>query len=300
MAATAPLPFGRMIPAMVTPFDAAGEVDLAQAIALGRRLVEGGSDTLLVFGTTGEGPTVRFEDKLKVWQAIVSDQAGAVPVMANVGTNCTQDSVDAARRAAETGVDGLLAVVPFYNKPPQEGIYRHFRALAEAVDLPIVMYNIPGRCGVNMTAQTTVRLARDCPNIVGVKEASGDLDQVERICAEAPEGFAVYSGDDSLTYEVMKRGGAGVISTTGNCAPVQMKKIVDCAARGDWDGALAAHEAIAPLMKGLFATANPILVKQALNLQGFDVGGLRLPLVDATPEQTETLAEIMRACGVLD
>ncbi|WP_283170445.1 4-hydroxy-tetrahydrodipicolinate synthase [Curtanaerobium respiraculi] len=300
MANESTLPFGRMIPAMVTPFDEAGNVDVKQAVALGRRLVEGGSDSLLVFGTTGEGPTVSPEDKLAVFEAMAADQKGGVPVIANVGTNCTADSIAFARKAAQTGVDGLMAVVPFYNKPPQEGLYRHFRAIAEAVDLPIVMYNIPGRCGVNMTAETTLRLARDCENIAAVKEASGDLDQIARICDGAPEGFAVYSGDDSLTYEVMKRGGAGVISTTGNCAPAEMKKIVDNAAAGRWDEARAAHEAILPLMKGLFATANPILVKQALNLQGFSVGGLRLPLVDATFEQTEALAAIMREVGVLD
>ena len=292
--------FGRMIPAMVTPFDENGDVDIAQAVALGRRLVERGSDALLVFGTTGESPTVNAHTKLAVFEAIVKDQAGAVPVIANVGTNNTQASIEFAQQAAETGVDCLMAVVPYYNKPPQEGLYQHFKAIAEAVDLPLIMYNIPGRCGINMTAETTLRLARDVENIVAVKEASGNMEQNAEICANAPDDFAVYSGDDSLTLDLMKCGGTGVISTAGNCADADMKAIVDNAEKGDWEAAQAAHDKLLPLMKGLFVTANPILVKQALNLQGFNVGGLRLPLVSATPEQTEELVAVMRECGVLD
>ncbi|MBE6466099.1 4-hydroxy-tetrahydrodipicolinate synthase [Denitrobacterium detoxificans] len=292
--------FGRLIPAMVTAFDENLQVDVEQNCKLAKRLLDGGCDSVLLFGTTGEGPTIHVEKKLEVIKAVVDMVAGRAPVIANVGTNCTEDSIEMAKKAAACGVDGLMAVVPFYNKPPQEGLYRHFRAIAEAVDLPIILYNIPGRCGINMTAETTLRLARDCANIVAVKEASGNLDQIAEICDAAPEGFVVYSGDDALTYEVMKRGGVGVISTTANCAPAAMKKIVDNAAQGNWEAAASAHEAILPLMKGLFLTANPILVKKALNLQGFNVGSLRLPLVDATPEQAAQLAETMRVCGVLD
>ena len=204
-----------------------------------------------------------------------------------------------ARDVAELGVDGFMCVVPYYNKPPQEGMYRHFRTIADAVELPIILYNIPGRCVVNMEAETTLRLAHDCDNVVAVKEASGKMDQVEAIVAGAPDGFVVYSGDDSATLDVMKRGGAGVISTIGNVSPARMKEIVELAAAGDWEAAEAANERLMPLMTGLFETSNPILVKEALKLLGFPVGGVRLPLVDATPEQSERLAATMREVGVL-
>ena len=298
MAADAPR-FGRMIPAMVTPFDDDRELDLDRAQVLADRLIEGGSDAIIVNGTTGESPTVFYPQKMDLFRAVVSAAAGRVPVIANVGDNCTADTVDFASKVAPLGVDGLMCVVPYYNKPPQEGMYQHFRTIAGSVDLPIILYNIPGRCVVNMEADTTLRLARDCDNIVAVKEASGRMDQIERIIAEAPAGFDVYSGDDSATYDIMRAGGVGVISTIGNVAPARMKEIVDLCAAGEWERAAAANEALLPLMEGLFATANPILVKEALRLIGFPVGGVRLPLVDATPEQSATLAQVMRQTGVL-
>ena len=198
------------------------------------------------------------------------------------------------------GVDGLMCVVPYYNKPPQEGLYQHFRTIAESVDLPIILYNIPGRCVVNMEASTTLRLANDCANIRAVKEASGRMDQIKTIIDNAPEGFFVYSGDDSVTYDIMKMGGAGVISTIGNVCPARMKEIVALCAAGEWEAAAVANERLMPLMEGLFATSNPILPKEALRLLGFPVGGVRLPLVDATPEQSAKLAQIMREVGVLE
>ena len=222
-----------------------------------------------------------------------------MPVLANVGDNCTADTVDFAREVEALGVDGLMLVVPYYNKPPQEGLYQHFRTIAEAVDLPVILYNIPGRCVVNMEADTTLRLAHDVENIVAVKEASGNMEQIKRIIEESPDTFQVYSGDDEATLSIMKMGGAGVISTIGNVAPARMKELVELAAAGDYDGAQAAHNALQPLMKELFATSNPILVKEALKLSGFPVGGVRLPLVDATPEQSEHLAQVMREVGVL-
>lgn len=292
--------FGRMIPAMVTPFDENRELDLDKAQALAARLVDGGSDSLIINGTTGESPTVFYPQKMELFRAVVEAVGNRVPVIANVGDNCTADTVDFAREVAELGVDGFMCVVPYYNKPPQEGIYQHFRTIANAVELPIILYNIPGRCVVNMEAETTLRLARECANVVAVKEASGKLDQVKAIVEGAPEGFAVYSGDDAATFDIMRLGGAGVISTIGNVAPARMKEIVDLCAAGDWEAAAAANEALMPLMKGLFETSNPILVKEALKLLGFPVGGVRLPLVDATPAQSERLAAIMREVGVLD
>ena len=292
--------FGRMIPAMVTPFDENRELDVDKVQALAARLVDGGSDSLIINGTTGESPTVFYPQKIELFRAVVEAVGDRVPVIANVGDNCTADTVDFAREVAELGVDGFMCVVPYYNKPPQEGIYQHFRTIANAVELPIILYNIPGRCVVNREAETTLRLARECANVVAVKEAAGKLDPVKAIVEGAPEGFAVYSGDDAATFDIMRLGGAGVISTIGNVAPARMKEIVDLCAAGDWEAAAAANEALMPLMKGLFETSNPILVKEALKLLGFPVGGVRLPLVDATPAQSERLAAIMREVGVLD
>lgn len=290
---------GRMIPAMVTPFDENRELDLNRVEELADRLVTGGADALVINGTTGESPTVFYPQKIELFKAAVHAVAGRVPIIANVGDNCTADTVDFAGDVEKLGVDAFMCVVPYYNKPPQEGLYQHFATIARATELPIVLYNIPGRCVVNMTAETTLRLAHDFGNIVAVKEASGNFEQIKQIIDGAPEGFVVYSGDDSATYDIMKLGGAGVISTIGNVAPARMKEIVDLCAAGKWDEAYAAHEKLLPLMDGLFETSNPILVKEALKLVGFPVGGVRLPLVDATEEQSARLADIMREVGVL-
>ena len=291
--------FGRMIPAMVTPFNDDLELDLDKVEKLADRLVVNGADALVINGTTGESPTVFYPQKIELFRAAVSAVAGRVPIIANVGDNCTADTVDFASDVQKLGVDAFMCVVPYYNKPPQEGLYRHFATIAGSVDLPVVLYNIPGRCVVNMTAETTLRLARDCDNIVAVKEASGNFEQIKQIIDGAPDGFDVYSGDDSATYDIMKLGGVGVISTIGNVAPARMKEITTLCAEGKWDEAREANEKLLPLMGGLFETSNPILVKEALKLVGFQVGGVRLPLVDATPEQSERLAGIMREVGVL-
>jgi len=291
--------FGRMIPAMVTPFDGNLELDLNRAQELAVRLVDGGSDAIMVNGTTGESPTVFYPQKIELFKAIISAVGDRVPVLANVGDNCTADTVEFAQDVEKLGVKGLMLVVPYYNKPPQEGLYRHFKTIAQSVELPVIVYNIPGRCVINMEADTTLRLAHDVENIVAIKEASGDMTQIQKIIDEAPDDFWVYAGDDEVTYEIMKRGGAGVISTIGNVAPARMKEIVELCAAGNFDGAWEAHEKLCPLMRALFVTANPILVKEALKLAGFPVGGVRLPLVDATPEQSLRLAEAMREVGVL-
>ena len=296
---TQALRFGRLIPAMVTPFTESGDLDLKRARELANRLIEGGADSLLINATTGEAPTIFYPQKIELFKAVVDEVGGRVPVIAYAGDNCTADSVDFAQQVEALGVDGLMLVVPYYNKPPQEGMYQHFKAIAEAVDLPVLLYNIPGRCAINMTAETTLRLAHDVPNIVGIKEASGIMEQVKAIIDGAPEDFVVYSGDDSATLEIMKMGGVGVVSTIGNVAPARMKEIVELAAAGKMEEAEAANERLLPLMEGLFATTNPILVKEALKLEGFPVGGVRLPLIDATPEQSVELERIMTQVGVL-
>lgn len=291
--------FGRLVTAMITPFDENRNLDLKRCAEFANRLVEGGTDALAVCATTGESPTVFYPQKIDVLKTVVEAVDGRAKIIANVGDNCTQDTIDFAHDVEKLGVDGLMCVVPYYNKPPQEGLYQHFKAIANSVDLPVVLYNIPSRCVVNMTAETTLRLANDVENIVAVKEASGKMDQVKEIIDNAPEGFCVYSGDDSATLDIMKLGGTGVVSTISNVATARMKEIVDLCAAGKWAEAEAANAKLLPMMDGLFETTNPILVKEALKLVGFPVGGVRLPLIDATPEQSARLAQIMREVGVL-
>ena len=292
-----------MIPAMVTPFDENLDLDLKQARALARRLVENGADALIINGTTGESPTVFYspEDEALFFEAVVSEIDGEVPVIANVGDNCTADTVDFARDVQKLGVDGFMLRGPLLQ---QASARRSLSALQDHRrkhrSFPCVLLRRPSvRCVINMTAETTLRLANEVDNIVAIKEASGNLEQVAAILAGAPEGFEVYSGDDALTYDIMKLGGAGVISTIGNVAPDRMKEIVDLCAAGDFEAATKANEALLPLMNELFITSNPIMVKEALNLLGFPVGGVRLPLVNATAEQSAELAEVMRQVGVL-
>ena len=284
---------------MITPFDENRELDLPRTREFADRLVKGGTDSIIVCGTTGESPTVFYPQKIEVIKAVVRAVDGRIPVIANVGDNCTADTIEFAADVDKLGVDGYMCVVPYYNKPPQEGLYQHFKAIAESTELPIILYNIPGRCVINMTAETTLRLAHDVPNIVAVKEASGNLEQVKAIIDGAPEDFDVFSGDDAITYDLMKLGGTGVISTISNVAPARMKEIVEACAAGNWEEAAQLNERLLPLMDGLFKTTNPILVKEALKLVGFPVGGVRLPLIDATPEQSAELEATMREVGVL-
>lgn len=291
--------FGRMITAMVTPFTPDLELDLPRAAELANRLLDLGSDGLVVCGTTGESPTVFYPQKMELFRAVIDAVGGRAPVIANAGDNCTADSVEFARKVADLGVNAIMAVVPYYNKPPQEGLYQHFRSIAEAVDVPMILYNIPGRCVVNMETATTLRLAHDCPNIVAVKEASGNLAQIAEIIKGAPEGFEVLSGDDEMTLPMMGLGGTGVISVVSHVAGVRFKEMVDAQASGDHTRALRIHLELLPLMKALFMTANPIMVKEALRLQGFDVGSVRLPLVPPTGAQTAELERVMRHVGLL-
>lgn len=291
--------FGGMLTAMVTPFDDDLSLDLDAAQELADWIIGQGGDGLVIGATTGESPTLAHDEKLALMKAVVEASGGRAPVIANIGNNDTADSVYLTKEAVQCGIDGIMAVIPYYNKPPQEGLYRHFRTLAEAAGLPMILYNIPSRCSINMKAETTLRLANDVPNIAGIKEASGDFEQVKEIIDNAPAGFTVYSGDDSATLPIMKLGGHGVISTSGNVAPARMKEIVDLCAAGDFEAAEAAHNALLPLMEGLFRTTNPILTKAALNLTGHKVGSLRLPLIEATDEEIEVLKQDLAAAGII-
>ena len=291
--------FGRLLTAMVTPFTPDLELDLPRAAQLADRILAQGSDGLIVCGTTGESPTVFYPQKMDLFRAVIDAVGARAPIIANVGDNCTADSVEFAREVVSLGVTGIMAVVPYYNKPPQEGMYRHFKAIADAVDVPVVVYNIPGRCVVNMEPETVLRLAHDCDNIVALKQATPDLSQTAAIIDAAPAGFEVFSGDDELTLPMMGLGGTGVISTIGNIASDRMRELVYSQAEGNHTRAVRTHLELLPAMKALFITANPIMVKKALALVGFPVGGVRLPLVDAEEAQTAELVRVMRHAGLL-
>jgi len=291
--------FGRLITAMVSPFSSDGELDLDRAGELALRLVDEGSDALVVCGTTGESPTVFYDDKLRLFSAVLEAIDGRVPVIANAGDNCTDDSVAFARKVVQLGVEGVMAVVPYYNKPPQEGLYRHFGAIADAINVPLVLYNVPSRTVVNLEAMTTLRLAADFENIVAVKEASSNLTQIAAIIDGAPPGFEVLSGNDEDTLPMMGLGATGVISVASHVAGPQLAQMLRAQASGDHTTALKIHLELMPLFKALFMTANPIMVKKALELVGFPVGGTRLPLIPASAEQTERLAEVMRRLGLI-
>jgi 4-hydroxy-tetrahydrodipicolinate synthase len=291
--------FGRLVTAMVTPFTPDLELDLPRAGALASRLLDQGSEALVVCGTTGESPTVFYDQKLELFRTVIDAVGDRAPVIANVGDNSTADSVDFARKAVSLGVDAIMCVVPYYNKPPQEGLYRHFRAIAEAVDVPVIMYNIPGRCVVNMEPATILRLANDAENIVAVKQANADLAQAATIIEGAPDGFELLSGDDELTLPLMGVGATGVISVTSHVAGPQMREMVEAHAAGDHTRALSLHLRLLPLFKALFMTANPIMVKDALAQTGFAVGTCRLPLIPPTPEQSAELGRGLEHLGLI-
>jgi 4-hydroxy-tetrahydrodipicolinate synthase len=292
--------FGRLLTAMVTPFTPDGELDLRRAQELALRLIDQGTEALVVCGTTGESPTVYYDDKLRLFQAVLEAVDGQAPIIANAGDNCTDDSVAFARRVVALGVNAVMAVVPYYNKPPQEGLYQHFGAIASAVDVPVILYNIPGRSVVNLEAATTLRLAADFENIVAVKEARSNLTQIASIIDGAPLGFEVLSGNDEDTLPMMGLGATGVISVASHVAGPALSEMLVAQASGDHTRALKIHLELMPLFKTLFITANPIMVKKALELIGFPVGGTRLPLVPATEAQTAEMIRVLEHLGLLN
>lgn len=287
--------FGRLITAMVTPFRADGSLDLDRARELANRLVDQGSEALVVCGTTGESPTVFYDQKIELFRAVIEAVGGRVPIIANAGDNCTDDSVSFARDVEALGVDAIMLVVPYYNKPPQEGLYRHFRTIAEAVDSPVLLYNVPSRTVVSLEPETVLRLAHDVENIIGIKQAHGDIAQAKTIVDGAPDGFELLSGDDSLTLPMMRVGGTGVISVMSHVAGPAMAALIQAQLDGDHERADGIDAALAPLADALFMTANPIMVKAALFELGFGCGGVRLPLVPATDEQRAILRSVMVA-----
>ena len=287
---------GRLLTAMITPFKADGSVDYAAAEKLAVMLVADGSDGVVVFGTTGESPTLSDDEKVELVKAIKKAIPGK-SVVAGTGSNDTHHSVKLSERAMKAGADALLAVVPYYSKPPQEGMYQHFKAISEIG--PTIMYNIQGRTAVNMMAATTLRCA-ELPGIIGVKEASGDLDQIGLVCAGKPATFRVWSGDDSWTLPVLAIGGYGVICVVSHIAGASMKKLVESYLNSDAETARRIHLGLLPVIKTLMTTAsNPVPIKSVLNAMGFPAGPFRLPLVPLTEEQLKAVMETVRDAGDL-
>lgn len=279
--------FGRLITAMATPMDASGAVDYAQAKRLARALVASGSEGLVVSGTTGEAPTLSVDEKLRLFAAIKEEVGGSAHVIAGTGTYSTGETVRLTREAERTGVDGALLVTPYYNKPSQTGLLAHYAKVAESTSLPLILYNVPSRTSLHMTADTQIALSR-LPNIVGTKEASGRYDEIARIISEAEPGFLVWSGDDETTLPILALGGYGVISVASHLVGRQMREMIERHAAGDVTEAARLHRGLLPLFKALFITTNPVPVKHALNHVGFAVGGPRLPLVG--PDGAEAAA----------
>ncbi|MBD2304549.1 4-hydroxy-tetrahydrodipicolinate synthase [Chroococcidiopsis sp. FACHB-1243] len=272
--------FGRVVTAMVTPFQADGSVNYAVAEQLAAHLVAQGSDALVVCGTTGESPTLSWDEEYQLFQVVIKAVAGKALVIAGTGSNSTQEAIAATQKAAKIGVHGSLQVVPYYNKPPQAGLFSHFQAIAQACpDLPVVLYNIPGRTGQNLLPQTVARLSA-IDNIVGIKEATGSLDQASEISRMTPPEFKIYSGDDSLALPLLAIGGYGVISVASHLVGKQLQQMIQAFATGQVQTATQIHLQLLPLFKSLFLSTNPIPVKAALRLQGWDVGSTRLPLED--------------------
>ena len=275
--------------AMVTPFDVAGEVDFDALRRLVDYQVASHTDFLCVLGTTAETPTLSDEEKMSVREVVLEQNAGRLPVLLGCGGNNTRKLVDKLSKDAMEGVDALLSVVPYYNKPTQAGMYAHFKAIAEATDLPIILYNVPGRTGVNMLPDTVFRLASDFKNIVGIKEASGNVEQIETVLRHRPEGFKVFSGDDGITLPLIKSGADGVISVIGNAYAAEFAELVHLAQSGDYAAAEVIDQRFTELYRLLFVDGNPAGIKCLMELRGMLRDELRLPLVPASQATRELL-----------
>ncbi|MCF6410624.1 4-hydroxy-tetrahydrodipicolinate synthase [Pseudalkalibacillus salsuginis] len=284
--------FGKVLTAMVTPFDHKGNIDFQRTTKLVEYLIKNGSDGLVVAGTTGESPTLTKEEKVALFKHVVKVVQKRIPVIAGTGSNDTHASIELTKQAEEAGADGIMLVAPYYNKPTQQGLYLHFKTIAEATRLPIMLYNVPGRTVVNMTADTIVRLS-EIDNIVCVKEASGNLDQITEIIARTNDDFTLYSGDDALTLPVMAVGGSGIVSVASHVIGNDMQKMVESFLAGNVKEAAAIHGKLLPIMKEMFAAPSPTPVKTALQISGVDVGGVRLPLVPLTEQERVRLTSLL-------
>ncbi|AFZ20007.1 4-hydroxy-tetrahydrodipicolinate synthase [Allocoleopsis franciscana] len=291
--------FGRVLTAMLTPFKEDGSVNYEVAEQLATHLVNNGTDTLVVCGTTGESPTLTWDEEYQLFQVIQKAIAGKAKVIAGTGSNSTQEAIAATQKAAKIGLDGSLQVVPYYNKPPQSGLYHHFQAIAQACpDLPLMLYNVPSRTGQNLQPETVARLA-EIPNIVALKEASGNFDQASQIRRLTPPDFALYSGDDSFTLAMLAIGGTGVVSVASHLVGQDLQQMIQAFEAGKIVRAREIHLKLFPLFKVLFCTTNPIPLKAALKLQGWDVGSSRPPLCDLATEFKEELEKVLIELALL-
>ncbi|BDT14484.1 dihydrodipicolinate synthase [Limnospira platensis NIES-39] len=285
---------------MVTPFWEDGSINYPEAERLAAHLADNGSDTLVVCGTTGESPTLTWDEEHELFKVVQQAVAGKAKVIAGTGSNSTQEAIAATQKAAKLGVDGSLQVVPYYNKPPQEGLYQHFLAIASAcADLPIVLYNIPGRTGQNLQPETVARLA-SVPNIVAIKEASGSLDQASQIRQLTPKEFQIYSGDDSLTLPLLAVGGTGVVSVASHLVGKQIQDMIQMFEAGRVQEATEIHIKLFSLFKTLFITTNPIPIKAALKLLGWNVGLSRSPMCEPSPEVIEKVKGVLGELGLIE
>ncbi len=284
--------FGRLSTAMVTPFDKKGHIDFAKTTQLVNYLIENGTDSLVIAGTTGESPTLSKEEKLALFNHVVKVVNKRIPVIAGTGSNNTYASIELTKKAEQLGVDAIMVVAPYYNKPNQEGLYQHFKAVAEATTLPVMVYNIPGRSAINILPETVIRLSK-ITNIVAVKEASGDLNAMTQIIANTDDDFVLYSGDDSLTIPVLAIGGAGIVSVASHVIGNEIQEMVKAFFDGENAKAAQLHQHLLPIMQGLFAAPSPAPVKTALQVAGLDVGSVRLPLVGLTEQERAALIAIL-------
>ncbi|WP_404323904.1 4-hydroxy-tetrahydrodipicolinate synthase [Cytobacillus firmus] len=285
--------FGRVSTAMVTPFDNKGHIDFPKTTQLINHLIENGTDSLVVAGTTGESPTLTKEEKLALFKHAVKAADKRVPVIAGTGSNNTYESIELTKKAEQIGVDAIMIVAPYYNKPNQEGLYRHFKAIAGSTSLPVMVYNIPGRSSVNILPETIIRLS-EISNIAAVKEASGDLNAMAKIIANTDDDFMLYSGDDGLTLPCMAIGGTGIVSVASHVLGNEMQEMITAYLNGENEKAAKIHQKILPIMEGLFAAPSPVPVKTALQLKGLDVGSVRLPMVPLTEQERSAVAALFK------
>ncbi len=285
---------GRLLTAMVTPFDNKGDVDYEQAKRLSQALLDSGSDGVVISGTTGERSTLTDEEQLKLFAVVKETLGGRGTVMAGTGSNSTREGVEMTREAERVGVDAALLVVPYYNKPTQEGLYEHFKAIAQGTKLPCILYNVPSRTVTSLAADTVIRLSQ-IDNIVGIKEASGNLEQIARIIEGTGKDFLVYSGNDSDTFHILTLGGYGVISVISHLVGNQIKEMMDKFFAGQTSEAAAIHRRLLPLVSALFVVSNPIPIKHALNYIGFPVGIPRLPLTEADEKSKAVVEAILKS-----
>lgn len=285
--------FGQLLTAMVTPFDARGKVDLGAARELALMLVDSGSDGLVVAGTTGESPVIPEEEKTRLFRAVKEAVGDRATVIANTGNYNTEESIKLSREAQELGVDGVMLVVPYYNRPNQEGLYQHFKAIASSIELPVLLYNVPSRTGRNLETETVKRLA-EMENIIAVKEAAGDMDQVSQLRNVTPPDFLIYSGDDSLTLPMLALGAHGVVSVASHLVGKRIKEMIIAFKEGKVKIAQSIHAELFPLMRAMFLTTNPVPVKTALKLMGYPVGDVKLPLVPLNEAELDKLKAVLR------